>query len=341
MRPTVRNEIFELPHTLSETLEKGKREYDFVIRKTPWGDLPKIFTGPEELRPEAEFMAGAFAGLLEWPCAVHPVSSAGAEVRSKSVCFMLSGAGDSAELQNLAQSMRGHGGTSLALVAERNDPLTQVADGAFAVCQGEKLGSVSLGVCRQAVAGYLALLTARTLKRSTPRFDALEKELVQLPQHLEKAYSQHGDGVRSLAARLAGAKDLRILAGGGYWCSATNSASLLSRLSGISSRPVRVSEDSVELPPAITRDTLVILLTGSRCAVKKRLLATVKGAKRAGAEIVTLTDGNDRDLMRLSSMTLMLPALDELTGSILCHAIMAWTAYEASRLNLMGRRSSK
>jgi hypothetical protein len=57
--------------------------------------------------------------------------------------------------------------------------------------------------------------------------------------------------------------------------------------------------------------------------------------------VLTLTDGNDSEVARQSAMTLLLPPLDEITGAVLAHAVMAWTVYEASRLNLVGRRPTK
>jgi DNA-binding MurR/RpiR family transcriptional regulator len=85
----------------------------------------------------------------------------------------------------------------------------------------------------------------------------------------------------------------------------------------------------------------VLVLTGARSPIKKQTLAVVQSAKRAGAKVLTLTDGNDPEVARHSAMTLFLPPLDEITGAILAHAVMAWTVYEASRLSLVGRRPEK
>ena len=345
MRPTLRNEILNLPRTLRETLEKGKREYDPVIRTTHWGDMPVTFAAPAAKLPLAEFMASAFGSLLGWPCVVQSAvdagGSAGVRIRPKSIWFLIPERGESSELLPIAQSVRSQNGIALALVGEKSDPLAQAVDGAFVVNLGEMLGRIGLPIGEQAVAGHLPLLVARTLKRPVPRFEALEKEFVQLPDHLERAFAQHADGVRSLAAELGRAKNLTIVAGGSYYCSAAGSADLLSRFAGIATRLLRVSEVPASTQVAPDHGSSVLVLTGARSPIKKQTLAVVQSAKRAGAKVLTLTDGNDPEVARHSAMTLFLPPLDEITGAILAHAVMAWTVYEASRLSLVGRRPEK
>lgn len=344
MRQTVRNEIFNLPRALRDTLEKGRRVYDAVIRRVPWGQTPVTFTGSAAMLPLAEFMAGAFESLLEWPCTVQPVSEA-AEVAAnclpKSIWFLVSAGGDPSELLNLVQTARSRNAFVLALVGEKGEPLAQTVDGAFAVSQGEKLGNIGLPICAQAVAGYLALLTAHSLKKPLPQFETLEKEFAQLPGFIERAFSQHGEGIRSLAVELAHAQSPTIVAGGSYYCAAASSADLLSRVAGICARLVRVAEDPSAASNFLDRGSTALVLTGARGRMKKQTLAMVKAAKKSGVRLLTLTDGNDPEAARLSAMTLLLPPLDEISGSVMAHAVMACIVYEASRLSLATPRRAK
>ena len=341
MRPTVRNEIVNLPRALRETIERARREYDPIIRTTHWGDSPVTFAASAAKLPLAEFMASAFGSLLGWPCVVQHAAEAVTTIRPKSIWFLIPERGESSELLPLAQAVRSQHAIALALVGENTDPLAQAVDGAFVVNLGETLGRIGLPIGEQAMAGYLPLLVARTLKRPVPRFETLEKEFAQLPGHLEKAFAQHADGVRSLAAELGRAKNLTIIAGGSYYCAAAGSAELLSQFAGIATSLHRVTEDSPSTRLALDPGASVLVLTGARCPLKKQTLVTVKTANRAGAKVLTLTDGNDPEVARQSAMTLLLPPLDEITGAILTHAVMAWTVYEASRLSLVGRRPAK
>jgi DNA-binding MurR/RpiR family transcriptional regulator len=345
MRPNLRKEIFDLPRALRETLEKGRKNYDDVLRKTPWGEAPITFVGSAATLPLAEFMAGGFESLLEWSCVVRSASELGADayakIGSKSIYFLVSDANASSELLLVAQAVRARNGFVLAFGAKLEDPLVQAVDGAFAVRSEKSMGNVSLPICEQAVAGFLALLAARALKRPRPRFDALEQEFGKLPSHLERAFSQHGEGVRSLATALARAKNLTIIGGGSYHLPAVRVAGLLSQFAGIAARVQRVADGPATHEPPFEGDSTILVLTGSRCRMKKQTHAVVKAARRAGATVISLTDGNDPETSRLSAMSLLLPPLDEITGATLVHAVMAWTAYEASRQSLVGRKPAK
>ncbi|MBI4164238.1 MAG: SIS domain-containing protein [Acidobacteria bacterium] len=345
MRPNLRNEIFDLPQVLRESLEKGRMDYDNVLRRTPWGETPITFVGSATTLSLVEFMAGAFECLLEWPCAVRPASELGvdthAKIGPKSIYFLVAGANESSDFLNVVQAVRFRNGFVLALGAKRDDPLVKAANGAFVVRPGVALGDISLPICEQAVAGYLALLTARALKRPRARFGALEREFGQLPGHLERAFAQHDEGVKALAAKLARAKNLTIIGGGIYHFSAVRAAGLLSQLAGIAARVRRVEEETVTRKPPFEGDSSILVVTGSRCRMKRQTLALVKTARRAGATVISLTDGNDREISRQSEMSLLLPSLDEITGATLVHAIIAWTAYEASRQRLVARNFAK
>jgi DNA-binding MurR/RpiR family transcriptional regulator len=337
MRPNFRAEIFDLPRALRENLGKGRREYDALIRRVPWGELPKTFIAPEELLPLAQFMAEAFQELLQWPCEYR--STAEALARPQGVHFLISGGGDRAEFAPLIQSVRAGKGCLLALATERGDPLAAAVDLAFAVSLDPKPGLVTLGVLRHAVAGLLAVLAARALKRPARRQEKLDAEFSQLPRHLEQYLLQRTAGVRSFASGLARSRQVWLAAGGGYSYAARSASAWLSRMAGLAAPVMNLPPPPSELP--LGQGSAVAVLTGSRCRLKAEVIAAARQANRAGAEVFALTDGNDSELAKMAKMTLLLPPLDEITGSVMAHAVMAWAAWEASRLNLVGRKPDR
>jgi fructoselysine-6-P-deglycase FrlB-like protein len=345
MRPNLRKEIFDLPQAVRETFEKGRKNYDDVLRKTPWSDTPITFVGSAATLPLAEFMAGGFECLLEWRCVVRSASELGADpdatIGPKSIYFLVSDANDSSELLLVAHAVRSRNGFVLAFGARPGDPLVRAADGTFAVHSGATSGNIQLHICEQAVAGYLALLAARALNRPRARFEALEKELGQLPGHLERAFAQHGEGIKALATVLARAKNLTIIGGGSYHLPAVRAAELLSQIAGVAARVERVADDPATHEPPYEGDSTILVLTGSRSRMRKQTYAQAQAARRAGATVFSLTDGNDPETSRLSAMSLLLPPLDEITGATLVHGFMAWTAYEASRQSLLCRNPAK
>jgi len=345
MKPTLKKEILDLPRVLRETLDKGRKDYDAVLRRTPWDEIPITFVGSEQSLPLAEYMAGGFESLLEWPCVVRTASEVvgdpGAKVRPKNIYFLISEGNEPSELVNVALAVRARKGFALALVVTKEDSLVQAVDGTFVVRSGGALGNIHLSICAQTVAGYIALMAARALKRPRPRFDALEKEFGELPSHLEWAFSQHGEGVRSLATGLARARNLTLVAGGSYHFAAVSAAALLSQFAGIAARVRRVADVPATPEAPFEQDSAILVLTGARSRMKKQTHAVVKAARRAGAKVFSLTDGNDPEISRHSAMTLLLPPLDEITGATLAHAVLAWTTYEASRQSLVGRNLAK
>ena len=80
------------------------------------------------------------------------------------------------------------------------------------------------------------------MKRPHARFATLEKEFDELPNHIEHAFSQHSEGVRSLARELTRARNLTVVGEGNYRFAAIHAADLLGSLAGISARPARVTD---------------------------------------------------------------------------------------------------
>ncbi len=335
MLPNIKKEILDLPRAIRETLEMGRTEFDAVLRRARWGESPIYFLGSGASLPVARFAAGAFESLLGWPCVVRPAAELGAgflaTVGPRRIFFLVSDGSSSSELLEVAKAARDRSGTVLAFVASPEDALVPAVDGVLVVRGGGEPGGVRLPVCLQAAAGYAALLAARAIKRPRPQFDSLEREFAELPGQIEWAFSQHEEGVHSLAMELARAKKLVILAGGGYHPVAVSAVAFLDKLAGIAADTINASEPREAEEAAFRRDMALLVLTGARCGAKKQVHSITQTVKRAGAKIYSLTDGNDSETSRRSALALLLPALDEITGATLAHAIMAWMAYHASR----------
>jgi DNA-binding MurR/RpiR family transcriptional regulator len=312
----------------------GRPEYDQLVRRVRWGEWPIYFLGSGGGFPVAHFAAHAVESLLEGPCIVRTPAdfTAGAGViRPRTVAMLISSGQESPDLLEAAKVLRTRNGTVLALVSKPDEPLAQAAAVAFLVHTGEESGAICSPICQQAALGCIALLAAKALKRPRPQFLSLEDEMAKLPEHLEWALVQLTKGVRALAAELGRAKSLTLLAGGSYHSTAMLAASHLRKLAGIRAAAQNAAEMALPQGAAFGRDETLLVLSGSRCRVKKQVHAMVETAKRAGTCIFSLTDGNDPEVTRRSALSLLLPPLHEVTGATLAHAIMAWTAYHAGR----------
>jgi fructoselysine-6-P-deglycase FrlB-like protein len=329
-----RKGILDVSHAVQQTLEKGRPEYDASLRRIRWGELPIYCVGAGHGYAVAHFAASAFETLLEWPCGVRAVADfaaySAASVRPRTIALLISSGEESPDLLAAAKLTRARSGIALVMTPRPEDPLAGTADGVFLVRAGEERGGeIRLPICQQAACGSIALLAAKALKRHRPQHDSLEEEFTRLPAHLDWALSQLGEGVRSLASELARAKSLAILAGGSYYSTALLAVSLLRKLAGIRAVAINAAEMASPQTMPFDRDESLLVLSGSRCGVKRHVHAIVEAAKRVGASVLSISDANEPELARRSALSLLLPVLNEITGATLAHALMAWTAYHA------------
>lgn len=342
-----RKEIHDLPAALRETLEKGRPEYERLIRQTRWGELPLYFLGRGPAL--AVGLSGALAcqTLLEWPAVIHTPDDFNAYclplLRPRSVLWFISTGKESPETLEVAKAARARGATVLALVESPQNPIAPESDGVFLVRAGQELGKgTSVAICQSAAINFIALLMARALKRSSAKFDTLEDEFAKLPEHLTWVFTQLSQAMDSLAAELTAQEGVTLLAGGFYYPAAVHAASLLSQLGGVRAEAL----NATALPPSemasFVRHKTLLVISGSRVRVKKQVHEAVETAKRSGARILSLTDGNDPEVSRRSALSLLLPVLSEMTGATMAAAVLAWVAGQCSRYGkrALGRAAS-
>lgn len=342
MPSDIRKEIHELPAALRETLEKGQPEYERLIRQTRWGELPVYFVCAGPAHPAGLSGALACETLLEWPAVVRTAEDFNAYclplLRSRSVLCVVSAGKDSPEALEMAKAARARGAIVLALVESPQNPLAQESDGVFVVRAGEEPGKgISLAVCQAAAVNLIALLLARALKRPRAQFDALEDEFARLPEHLTWAFTQLSPAMDSLAEELTARHSVTLLAGGFYYPAALQAASLLNRHGGVQAEAINVTTLVPSEMTSFARGRTLLVISGSRVRVRKQVHEAVEAAKRSGAAILSLTDGNDPEVSRRSALSLLLPVLHEMTGATMTLALLAWVTGQCLR---QGKRAS-
>lgn len=334
----VRKEIHEIPAALRETLERGRPEYERLIRQTRWGELPIFFLAAGER--EAVALSGALAceSLLNWSAVVRAPQDFYAYclpmLRPRSVVWCVSAGKGSPEMPAVVKAVRARGATALALADNPEDPLISECDGAFRVWPGEEAQKgICSTICQMAAANFIKLLLARSHKRAQPHFQTLEEEFVKMPEHLSWVFTQFPQALDSLASELTARTEVTLLAGGAYYPAAALAAGFLHRLGGVRARAFNVSS----LPPAefarLTPADALLVISGSRTPVRKRVHEVVEAVRRTGSRILSLTDGNDPEVVRRSALSLRLPVLEETTGAIMSLSTLAWIAGQCSRFD--------
>jgi fructoselysine-6-P-deglycase FrlB-like protein len=337
----IRQEILDLPRSLRETLEKGRPEYEAVVRQTRWRDGPVYLVGSGPSHAVALSGARAFEALLGWPALHHTPEAFEAYVlaalRPRSVLLLISPSGEEEGILSVAQAAESRGATVLALTTKPESPLARCAEGLLLVRRfdQQEAGLMSL-VCQQAAVSYLALIAAQTLKRPQALQQVAAAEFGKLPDHVEWVLTQLADVARSWASELKEARALDLVGAGFYYPTALLAAFLLRKLTGIRAQAWEAGEFIAGGAERLERDSLVVCLSGSRCRLKKVVHQAAALAKTRGARIISVTDANDRELSARSAVSVLLPSLTEVAGAPLTSALLEWVIYQAARARAAG-----
>jgi len=333
-------EIFELPRVLRMLEEKGSVEYDRLVRQVRWGESPLYFLAAGAAKPVALAGAMAFESLCEWPAVTRSPEEFAAYsmplVRPRTVLFFISDGKDSEETLELARAAQSRGAIVLIVGGNPEADLAKRADTLFFAIPGEETcHGLALGVCQHTAVSLAALAAARATRKPRPQFETLRAELAELPNHLERTFGQFGDAVRSFASEIPQAGMLTILAGGFYFPVALHAQSVFERCGTATTRLINVADPPGHFHPPFRGDENVLIFTGSRSRIKKSLFRQLELARKAGSKVLAITDGGDPEVSRRATLSLLLPTLNEMTGSILSLTLLGWIGHE---LKLAERR---
>ena len=323
----IRQQILDTPQALRETLEKGRPEYEALVRRVRWGEVPIYMAGSGSSFVGALTGVYAFEGLLGWPVVARPALDfalySGSVLRPRSVFLAVSNSGETHETLEAARTARGRGAEVLALTNNPTSALAALADFVFLLRAGEaSKPGVQTVLCQQAALGFMSLMAARVLKRHHHQLDVLEQEFARLPANVELIRAQLSDAVRALAAELRGVSNVWIVGGGFYHPVALQAALLFREVAPMRADGFDAAGPHRGFLPSSDNGLAVLFPSGSACRLKKEIHAQAQQARRAGVKILAVTDANDRELANASTLAVMLPGLTEMVGSTLALALL-------------------
>jgi glutamine---fructose-6-phosphate transaminase (isomerizing) len=345
-----RQQILDSPRALRETLEKGRAEYESLVRRVPWGDGPIFMVGAGSSYFATLTGAHAFESLLGWPVIARASSDFEAYavpvLRPRSVVLVLSNSGETVATLEAARAARSRKAVVLALTNIPASSLAAMADLVFLLRTGEPaVAGIQAALCQQAALSYISLVAAKTLKRHHDQLDVLEDEFAKLPPHVEWIHVQLSDAVRALASEMKDVTSLAVVGGGFYHPVALQAALLLKDVSQLPAQGFDPDGFHDAAIPSAWGDSALLVLSGSHCRVKKKIHAFAAQAKKGGAKTLSITDANDRELQESSTLSLLLPELTEVVGSTLALALVQSVAGQMMAGEPSGlqrrRRSSK
>jgi glucosamine--fructose-6-phosphate aminotransferase (isomerizing) len=329
-----RAKILEIPRLLRETLDKGVREYETLIRHVRWGEAPIYICGCGASLPVA--MAGAY--LFEW-LAGWPVLPRSAKVfeaytlsalRPRSVVVVISASGEDPDALEVARVARSRGAVPLALTRSPDGPLARGCEGVFLTRDEGTEDSAAAAVCQLAALCSIALIAARILKHSSDGLE-FEDELKRLPGQLEWSFAQLSDALRALAQELRAMEQFWLVGGGLYHPVVVRAARRLSAWGEIHGQGIEVSEFCSDTLLHLRRGEVAMFVSGSRLRIKRVVHQAAAQIKLKGARLITLTDTNDRELVDRSEMAILAPPLSEVGGSILALALLELLATQLAK----------
>jgi glucosamine--fructose-6-phosphate aminotransferase (isomerizing) len=331
-----RARILEIPRFLRETLEKGVREYETLIRHVRWGEGPIYICCCGASLPVG--MAGVylFEWLAGWPVVAHSSkvfeAYALSTVRPRSVLVVISASGEDPEALEIVRAARSRGAVLLALTRNPDGPLAKACEGVFLTRDEGAMDSAAAAVCQQAALSGIALIAARVLKRSSAGLESFEDELKRLPEQVEWSFTHLSDAVRSLAQELRARDQFWLVGGGLYHPVVIHSGRRLSAFAGIHCDGIEVSEFCSDPLLHLRRGDVAMFVSGSRLRIKREVHQATAQIKVKGARLISLTDSNDRELVDRSEMAILVPPLSEVVGSILSLALLELLASEVARI---------
>lgn len=330
----LKHEVLDIPRALKETLEKGRAEYEEVVRRTRWGEGPLFLIAAGASYYNALSAVHAFESMLGWPAIArraeefqaYPISA----VRARPVLFVSGAPGGEDAILNAARMTKANGARILALTSDPKSRLAVLADDVFLLRVGEESDTgLKRLLCEQAALSYVAFTAARVLKRHQSNSDALEEEFRSLPCHMEWVFTQLTDAVKTLAAELKSCSEVNVVGGGFFHPIALHAARLLTEFAGINAHGIdplgwTAASHSGNLVDA-QRNPCALAFSGSRCKMKKSVHDFVSRLRGANWRILSVTDANERELTARSTLAVILPSLSEAAGSTLALTLILWS----------------
>jgi DNA-binding MurR/RpiR family transcriptional regulator len=255
----------------------------------------------------------------------------------RSLVLLICGPGKAPEMQEFAAAARERGCTLLALAGSAEHPVASLADHVFLVRAEGDADAPAVPVCFHTALHFLAFEVARALKKPKPYWEAMEREFDELPKQMDWVFTQLAAVVRSAAAEVARLPRLRIVGGGFCQYPAWKAAQRM-RSAGFPAEAVEATEFWSGVGHFARRDDTVLFLSGSQAKLKKLVHRCAAQARANGARVLSLTDGNDRDLIAASDLGILLPALLEVPAASLLVFMLEWLAGEVARAAQAGDR---
>jgi DNA-binding MurR/RpiR family transcriptional regulator len=314
-------ELLSLPQAITELSVRQRPEHERAVRAIRWGERPVWAIAAAQSIPAAELFRCSFEDFLGQPLIVREASefAGGCLGMIRPGCVVTVLGGDSPAVAAAVHAARKRGAQVLMAGGEPGDSTLPPS-----IPAGAAPSAGPAAPCLEhAAAAQLGLCCARQLTRADARLDRSERDWRDLPSHLDRIFNHLDDGIAALARDLEPLSPVVTLGGGYYSASAARLAITMRQRARLA---FRVDPDAIDAGWLETLNAnsaaLVLSASGGRSG---KAAAEVAGRIRdRGCPVFAVTGSNHYELIRQARLTVVLPEVGDLAGSILALAIGAW-----------------
>jgi DNA-binding MurR/RpiR family transcriptional regulator len=308
---------------------KNRNSYEKLIRETQWMKGPLVIIGSGASRLACLAATRAFEWLLGWPATVKEAAEFGAYVLPalppRSLLIAVSPSGEDESILEILRKARQRGATALALSRNAQSSLSRSMRGTFLLpCAEEAPSAIRTAFVEHATLLYIVCVTASIFNPRHPLAGHWEQEFESLPERLGWLRAHLGEAVAPAANALKQARQTLLTAGGLYHPSALHAARIRRQFADTCTQVFEPHELLETAPSALNEADVALILSASKCRIKKSIHSAAVRLKEKRVRVFSLTDSNDRELVHASELTILLPVLSEVTGSLLELALLQW-----------------
>jgi glucosamine--fructose-6-phosphate aminotransferase (isomerizing) len=245
----------------------------------------------------------------------------------------VSQSGETIDTLEAARHAARQGSQVLAVTNTVGSSLAREADGVFYTHAGPEIGVAASKtfstqmVAQELVALYLAQVRAAKFPEEISEVLA---DLDELPAKVARAIASE-DRVRSVAERLANARDVLFIGRHTGYPAALEGALKLKELSYIHAEAYPAGELK-HGPIALIEDGVPVVAIATRCHVYPKMLSNIQEVKARGASVIAIVTEGDTEAARLADHVLEVPETPELLSPVVVTVPLQLLAYHVAVL---------
>ncbi|MCQ2739845.1 MAG: glutamine--fructose-6-phosphate transaminase (isomerizing) [bacterium] len=243
----------------------------------------------------------------------------------------VSQSGETADTITAIRQAKSKGSHILIITNRPDSTMAREADSLIPVSAGIEVSvAATKSYMAQVISFYLLAIYMAEIKGSVAVQDLerLKKELVLLPQKIEKVLS-HKEDVQVCARKFANSKDFIFIARGINFPTALEGALKLKEISYINATGYTAGELK-HGPIAMLDESMPVLSILVKGGVYEKILSNSEEAKARNARMIALTNSEDTKLTDLFECIIRIPEIDEMLSPALAIVPLQLLAYYIS-----------